>query len=72
MNYDKIDEPHKKTEQRIVSHFSFSIFSRRCKDNPGCRYFTIDTRKLMCYLKSEKQSTERTDMTAALVSGNML
>jgi hypothetical protein len=74
VNYNKIDEPHKKTEQRIVSHIFFfpTVFSRRCKDNPECRYFTIDTRKLMCYLKSEKHSTERTDMTVALVSGNML
>jgi PAN domain len=72
MNYNNIDEIHKKTELRIVSNFFSSICSRRCKDNPGCRYFTIDTRKLMCYLKSEKQSTEKTDMTVALVSGNML
>ena len=50
---------------------SFSLF-RRCKENPACRYFTIDTRRLMCYLKSEKQSTEKSDMTRALVSGHIL
>ena len=48
------------------------LLFRQCKENPECRYFTLDTRKLMCYLKSEKQSTEESEKTFALVSGNML
>lgn len=45
---------------------------RQCMENRECRYFTLDTRKLMCYLKSERQSTEESEKTFALVSGNML
>ena len=45
---------------------------RLCKDTPGCKYFTVDTAALMCYLKSEKIRVEKTEYTINLISGDMV
>lgn len=57
---------------------SFSIIGEspntcctRCKLHPGCKYYTIDIQKNICYLKQSKGSVE-TDLMNRLVSGDVL
>lgn len=42
---------------------------RKCKEYPGCQYFTIDRIKRTCYLKGSKEKTRQATMN--LISGSV-
>ncbi len=44
---------------------------KRCKNVPGCKFFTIDLNADICYLKSSQESTQE-DLFGRLISGDVV
>lgn len=49
--------------------FYVNLFCRKCKEQSGCQYFTIDESSRVCYLKHSKENVRDSD---SLISGSII